>query len=78
MNAYRIVSLCILAALLAISFAAAFNDTAALQQGPPDGQHSVDLLTRGPVYEAFAEAVTSEPQSERPVLPPISSHNGRP
>jgi len=62
MNVLRIASFCIMAALLAISFAAAFNDAAALQQGPPDGQPGVEVLTRGPVHEAFAETVTFDPQ----------------
>jgi hypothetical protein len=62
MNAYRIASSCIVAALLAISFAAAFNNAAALQQEPSDGQQGVEVLTRGPIHEAFAETVTFDPQ----------------
>jgi hypothetical protein len=62
MNGYRIASFCILTALLAISFAVAFNDAAALQQVPSDGQPGVEVLTRGPIHEAFAETVTFDPQ----------------
>jgi hypothetical protein len=62
MNAYRIASWCIVVALLAISFAAALNDAAALQQAPSAGQPGVEVLTRGPIHEAFAETVTFDPQ----------------
>src|SRR2546423_1335626 len=62
MNGYRIASFCILAALLAISFVVAFNDAAALQQAPSDGQPGTEVLTRGPIHEAFAETVTFDPQ----------------
>jgi hypothetical protein len=62
MNLLRIYSLCIVAALLAISIAVAFNNAAALQRGPPSSQPGVEVLTRGPVHEAFAETVTFDPQ----------------
>ena len=72
MNAYRIASSCIVATLLAISIAAGPNNAAALQQQPPNGQQGAEVLTRGPVHEAFAETVTFDPQpgSVAPKAPP--------
>ena len=62
MNVLRIASWCIVATLLAISIAAGLNNAAAVQQGPPNGQQGVEVLTRGPVHEAFAETVTFDPE----------------
>jgi len=62
MNVPRIASWCIVATLLAISIAVGFNNAAALQRGPPDGVEGVEVLTRGPVHEAFAETVTFDPE----------------
>src|SRR3954464_7569699 len=62
MNVLRISSSCIIAALLTISIAVGFNKAAALQTGPPDAVAGVEVLTRGPVHEAFAETVTFDPQ----------------
>ena len=62
MNVLRISSSCIVAALLAISVAVGFNKAAALQLGPPNAVAGVEVLTRGPVHEAFAETVTFDPQ----------------
>jgi hypothetical protein len=39
-----------------------FNNAAALQRGPPDGVEGVEVLTRGPVHEAFAETVAFDPE----------------
>lgn len=62
MNVPRIASGCIVTALLAICIAVGFNKAAALQRGPPDGVEGVEVLTRGPVHEAFAETVTFDPE----------------
>ena len=62
MNVARIASWCIVATLLAISIAVGFNNAAALQRGPPDSVEGVEMLTRGPVHEAFAETVTFNPE----------------
>ena len=62
MNVLRLSSSCVVAALLAISIAVGFNNAVALQRGPPDAVTGVEVLTRGPVHEAFAETVTFDPQ----------------
>jgi hypothetical protein len=62
MNGSRIASGCIVATLLAFSIAAGLNNAAALQQGPLDSQKGIEVLTRGPVHEAFAETVTFDPE----------------
>jgi YXWGXW repeat-containing protein len=59
MNVSRIASWCIVTTLFAISISIGFNNAAALQRGPLDG---VEVLTRGPVHEAFAETVTFDPE----------------
>lgn len=58
----RIASWCITAALLAISIAVGFNQAAALQRGPANVADGAEVLTRGPVHEAFAETVTFDPE----------------
>jgi hypothetical protein len=60
-NVSRIASWCIIATLLAISIAVGFNRAAALQRGPPDGADGVEVLTRGPVHEAFAVTAALDP-----------------
>ena len=57
-NVTRIATWCIVAILLAISIAIGLNNAAVLQPAPPDGQPGIEVLTRGPVHEAFAEMVT--------------------
>src|ERR1041384_7336476 len=42
--------------------AVALNKAMAQTQGPGDDQEGVQVLTRGPVHEAFAETVTFDPQ----------------
>ena len=62
MNVIRTATWCIVATLLTFSIAAGLNNAAALQQGPPNGQQGIEVLTRGPVHEAFAETVTFDPE----------------
>jgi hypothetical protein len=62
MNVIRTATWCIVATLLTFSIAAGLNNAAALQQGPPSGQQGIEVLTRGPVHEAFAETVTFDPE----------------
>jgi hypothetical protein len=50
----------ILAAAIALSAVAA--PLHAQQQAPPEGQDGVEVLTRGPVHEAFAEPVVFDPK----------------
>src|SRR3954447_20191862 len=62
MIGHRIASWCIVATLLTFSIAAGLNNAAAVQQVPPSGQQGIEVLTRGPVHEAFAETVTFDPE----------------
>jgi hypothetical protein len=62
LNVPRIASWCIVAALLAICITVSFEKAAALQRGPPDAVEGVEVLTRGPIHEAFAETVTFDPE----------------
>jgi len=62
MNVPRIGSSCIVAALLAICITVGFNNAAALQRASPESVEGVEVLTRGPVHEAFAETITFDPQ----------------
>ena len=59
MNVLRITSWSIVAALLAISFTAAFKHAADLQQAPPNSQEGIEVLTRAPVHEAFGNPQTA-------------------
>jgi hypothetical protein len=72
MNIIRTASWCIVAALLAFSIAAGLNKAAALQEGPPNSQQGIEVLTRGPVHEAFVETVTFDPEPGLivPTVPP--------
>ena len=73
MNVPRIASWCIVAALLALSAALGRNHAIALQQGAPGAgiEEGIEVLTRGPVHEAFAETVTfdSKPGLTAPKAP---------
>ncbi len=62
MNGCHISKSCILASLVA--FAAGFGcDTASGQpRGPAEGEDGVQVLTRGPVHEAFAATVAFDPR----------------
>ena len=62
MNIIRITSIGIVAALLALSVAIGLNQATAFQRAPPGAEDGVEVLTRGPVHEAFAETVTFDPE----------------
>ena len=65
MNAIRVSSIGISASLLALSVAIGLNQATAFQRGPldaPGAPEGVEILTRGPVHEAFAETVTFDPE----------------
>lgn len=72
MNFSRIASLGIVAALLSLSAAIGINHAIALQSAPPGAQEAVEVLTRAPVHEAFAETVTFDPEPGlvAPKVPP--------
>jgi WXXGXW repeat (2 copies) len=62
MNVPRIASWCVVTALLALALALGRSNATALQRGPPGAEEGVEVLTRGPVHEAFAETVTFDPE----------------
>ena len=62
MNVRRIAGCCLVAALLELSVAGRLNAAVALQRGPPLAAQETEVLTRGPVHEAFAEIVSFNPQ----------------
>jgi len=63
MNLRVVWIICYLAAMLtAIGAAPAAAGEPAEQPGPADAQEGVEVLTRGPVHEAFAETVSFDPR----------------
>jgi hypothetical protein len=62
MNVFRISRWCIVPALLAASVTLVSNRAFAVQPSAPDAEDGVEVLTRGPVHEAFAETVTFNPE----------------
>jgi len=54
--------LTVVTALVAIGTGFALDRAVVAQQSPPDVQQGVEVLTRGPVHEAFAETVTFNPE----------------
>ncbi len=49
-------------ALLALGLSLGLNEVLFAQQPPADAEQGVQVLTRGPVHEAFAETVTYDPE----------------
>ena len=68
----RVASWCIVAALLPLSISLSMNEAMALQRAAQEVGADVEVLTRGPVHEAFAETVTFDPEPGfiAPKLPP--------
>ena len=62
MNVLRITRGCTLAALVALGTTIGLNQHIAAQQASAAIQDGVEVLTRGPVHEAFAETVTFDPE----------------
>ncbi len=62
MNPYRVSKLCIALALAALGTEFGGDHASAAQQGRADIEEEVQVLTRGPVHEAFAETVTFDPE----------------
>lgn len=50
------------AILLALSAALDLSIATAFQRSPPGGEEGVEILTRGPVHEAFAETIAFDPE----------------
>ena len=62
MNALNISKWCMVGALLALGLSLGLNEVLFAQQPPADAEQGVQVLTRGPVHEAFAETVTYDPE----------------
>ena len=62
MNVLNFSKRCWGGALLVLSFSFGLNNSLLAQQNPADAEEGVQVLTRGPVHEAFAETVTYDPE----------------
>ena len=62
MNVRHFCKWCMVAALAALGTNLGLNKAVAAQPGPADAEQGVQVLTRGPVHEAFAETVTFDPE----------------
>jgi hypothetical protein len=62
MNVLRITRWCTLTALVPLVTLGVNHYSSAARQGAPTDQDGVEVLTRGPVHEAFAETITFDPQ----------------
>lgn len=62
MNAFRVTRSCTLTALVALSTTIGLNQHIAAQQASAARQDGVEVLTRGPVHEAFAETIPFDPE----------------
>ncbi len=62
MSLYRVTKLCVALALLALGTEFCGDQAIAAQRGRTDVEEEVQVLTRGPVHEAFAETVTFDPE----------------
>jgi len=54
--------ICMVAALVAVGTNLGLHKAIGAQPGPADPEEGVQVLTRGPVHEAFAETVTFDPE----------------
>jgi hypothetical protein len=62
MNRLRITSWCTLTALVAVGSTLGWNHRAAAQQAAAVDPNGMEVLTRGPVHEAFAETIAFDPE----------------
>jgi hypothetical protein len=62
MNVCHVCKWCLVAALAALGTNLGLHKAIAAQPGPADAEAGVQVLTRGPVHEAFAETVTFDPE----------------
>lgn len=72
MNVFRITQWTTLTALVVLGASLGLNERVVAQPVPTAGQDGVEVLTRGPVHEAFAETIAFDPQAgiEAPKAPP--------
>ena len=62
MNVHHVCKWCMVAALVAVGTNLGLHKAIGAQPGPADPEEGVQVLTRGPVHEAFAETVTFDPE----------------
>ena len=62
MNVRHVCKWCVVSTLLALGSSVGFNKSLFAQAVPVDAENGVQVLTRGPVHEAFAETVTFDPE----------------
>ncbi len=62
MNVCRVSKSCIFVAVVAFAVGFGCDSARGQPRGPAEGEDGVQVLTRGPVHEAFAEIVSFDPQ----------------
>src|SRR3990172_13110139 len=62
MNVHHVCKWCMVAALVAVGTNLGLHKAIGAQPGPADPEEGVQVLTRGPVHEAFAETVAFDPE----------------
>ncbi|MHB1035242.1 MAG: hypothetical protein ACYC35_19315 [Pirellulales bacterium] len=62
MNVRRVCKGCVVGTLLTLGSSFGLNKALFAQPAPADAEQGVQVLTRGPVHEAFAETVTYDPE----------------
>lgn len=62
MNVRHVYQWCVVGTLLALGSIFGLNRALLAQPAPADAEEGVQVLTRGPVHEAFAETVTYDPE----------------
>ena len=62
MNVRHVCKWCVVSALLALGVKLRLEQDPIRTAGPADAEEGVQVLTRGPVHEAFAETVTFDPE----------------
>jgi len=62
MNLRHVCRWCVVGVLLALGLSLGLNKPLFAQPAPAAAEQGVEVLTRGPVHEAFAETVTYDPE----------------
>jgi hypothetical protein len=74
MNVRHVCKWCVVSTLLALGTSFGLNKALFAQPAPADAEEGVQVLTRGPVHEAFAETVSFDPEPGIvvPKAPPVA------
>ncbi|MCL4855069.1 MAG: YXWGXW repeat-containing protein, partial [Bryobacteraceae bacterium] len=62
MSVRQVCEWCLVAALAAVGVPPGLNSAIGVEPGQPGAEDGIEVLTRGPVHEAFAETVTFDPE----------------